>query len=84
MLGCVISQFYRIQHVSNPDNVLGYFVVGVPLASVCHLSAMIVALVGCWRFLNWQNEMAKGWALSGGWELLVTFALIGLVRLPYC
>ena len=80
MLGCVISQFYRIQHTPDPDNVLGYFVVGVPLASSCHISAVVVASIGCWRYLSWQNEMVRGKAISCGWEVLVTFGLVGMVR----
>ena len=76
MLGLTITQFCRVEHTPHPSTVLGYFLVSVPLASACYIIAILTALVGCWRFVKWQNEMVRGNAVAGGWEMLATWILV--------
>ena len=80
MLGILIAQLMRLHHTANPRSTLGYFAVSVPLASVCHITAMTLTVIGCYRFLKYQKTMALGAALSGGWELVVVGLLAFLVR----
>jgi len=79
MTGVVIAQVMRLYRSLDPDPILGFFVVSVPLSLVCHVMAMICTIFGCYRFLHWQNEMARGNAISSGWELNVVFMLSLLV-----
>lgn len=75
IMGVIISQLMRLQRSENPDPHLGFYVVSVPLACICHIMALLITLLGCYRFFEWQNNMARGWAISGGWVLLLIFML---------
>lgn len=79
--GVVISQLLRILHAPNPNPTFGFFVVSIPLAAVCHAMALVVTVIGCWRFLHWQSALSRGDALSSGWEFLIVFGLTGLILL---
>ena len=69
----------RLQHNSTPNLTLGYFVVSVPLSSICHVAAMVMAILGAVRFLRVQNSMARGYAVAGGWEIKVAGTMATLV-----
>lgn len=87
MLGVIIAQVSRLTHSLNPDPELGFFVVSVPLSSVCHTMALLITSLGCYRFLHWQAEMARGSAISSGWEITVASVLSFLVssrRVCWC
>lgn len=79
VLGVIISQLLRLSHVSDPSTTFGFFVVSVPLAAICHVMALIVTVLGCYRFLHWQAEISRGYAISSGWEMLLVFVLAILV-----
>lgn len=81
MLGVIIAQLLRLSHSSNPNPILGFFVISVPLSSICHIMAILTTILGCYRFFHWQAEMARGYAISSGWELLTIFTLSFLVSL---
>lgn len=70
----------RLQHSPTPNPVLGYFVISVPLSCVCHASAISFSFLGAVRFLRIQNEMARGHAVAGGWEIKCAGTLTTLVR----
>ncbi|KAI6814229.1 hypothetical protein KC332_g8019 [Hortaea werneckii] len=71
MVGVIISQLYRLQHSPSPNSVYGYYVLGKPLASSFHTSALVVTLVGAVRFFRQQSAMSIGKIHAGGWEVLV-------------
>jgi hypothetical protein len=79
MLGVFIAQLMRLNHAPNPNPILGYFAVSIPLACICHVMAVIMTVVGCIRFLKYQKTMALGGALSGGWEVSTVGVLAFLV-----
>lgn len=81
MLGVIIAQVMRLQHSITPDPVLGYFAVSVPLSSACHASAIAVSLLGAIRFFRYQKEMARGYAVCGGWEIKTVGTLATMVCL---
>ncbi|KIW42652.1 uncharacterized protein PV06_06180 [Exophiala oligosperma] len=81
MLGVIIAQVMRLQHSITPDPVLGYFAVSVPLSSACHASAIAVSLLGAIRFFRYQKEMARGYAVCGGWEIKTVGTLATMVIL---
>lgn len=71
MLGVIIAQLLRLQRSENPDPKLGFFVSGVPLASICIIAAVIVLLGGTFRFWRQQNAILRGKVYAGGWEIAI-------------
>lgn len=81
MLSVIIAQLFRLEHAQSPDQVFGYFTLGIPLACVCTGAAIIVLLLGAYRFWRQQNAILRGKVHAGGWEMLViglTITLVGL------
>ena len=68
-LAAIIAQLFRLQRSSQPDLELGYFVLGKPLACMCVVAAIIVSILGTWRFWRQQNAMLRGKVWAGGWEM---------------
>jgi uncharacterized membrane protein YidH (DUF202 family) len=91
MTGIVIAQLFRLQHSVSPDPTLGYFVLGMPLAATFIVAAMIVLLLGAYRFWRQQGAMARGKIFAGGFEiyvimagsLVVCFMLLLCLVVPY-
>ena len=65
----VIAQLFRLEHTENPDRILGYFVLGIPLACLFLAAAIVVLLLGFYRFWRQQNAMLRGKIHAGGWEM---------------
>lgn len=79
MLGVIVAQLYRLQHVPTPDPVFGYFEISKPISCIFHVSAACVALLGSVRFFHQQHLMAIGKVRAGGWELMVIGVYVLLV-----
>lgn len=77
MLSVFISQLLRVQHAPTSSKVLGYDVVSIPLATSCSVIALVVTLVGAYRYFTWQKVITLGKATSGGWEVILV-ALLSL------
>ncbi|KAK8164223.1 hypothetical protein IWX90DRAFT_505224 [Phyllosticta citrichinensis] len=71
MTGVILAQLFRLQHSLHPDAHLGFFVLGIPLASTFIACAIAVALLGAFRFWRQQSAIVRGKVLAGGWEVLV-------------
>lgn len=80
----IIAQLFRIQHSFSPDRNLGFFVLGVPLAAVCTAAAIVVSLIGFFRFWRQQNALLRGKVRVGGWELILIGILYFLVSGAVC
>ncbi|PYI08765.1 hypothetical protein BO78DRAFT_395361 [Aspergillus sclerotiicarbonarius CBS 121057] len=81
MQGVVIAQLFRLQHLASPDNALGFYEVGIPLAVSCYGVAILIAFMGAYRFWKQQNVVALGTVYAGGWELNCIGGMIGLIVL---
>ena len=79
MVSVIIAQLFRLQHAQNPNNVFGFFVLGIPLACVCIGAAIIVLLLGAHRFWRQQNAILRGKVHAGGWEVNAIGLTITLV-----
>lgn len=79
MMGIFTAQYFTIQSPQLPHTSLSFFVLGVPLASICQAAALLNIIVGACRFWRHQSAMIKGRACAGGWEILVVGLVITLV-----
>lgn len=69
MTAVIIAQLFKLQHAEAPDKIFGYYVLGTPLACVCIVAAVIVSILGSYRFWRQQNAMLRGKVHAGGWEV---------------
>ncbi len=82
MISVIIVQLYRLEHAQNPNKVFGYFTLALPLACICIGAAIVVLLLGAYRFWRQQNAILRGKVHAGGWEMNAIGLTIALVRLP--
>ncbi|KOS45185.1 hypothetical protein ACN38_g3935 [Penicillium nordicum] len=69
MQGVFVAQLFRLQRPSQTVDRLSFYEVGIPLSVACHFVAVIVALIGAFRFWRQQNAIVRGKVYAGGWEL---------------
>lgn len=80
MMSVIISQFLRVKHSITPNPVFGYFVVSIPLATICATMALLTAIIAALRYFRWQLNMTIGKSISSGWEI-ITIVLLTFVFL---
>lgn len=78
MQGVVISQLFRLQPA---EDRLKFYIAGIPLAVTCHCVAILVALIGAYRFWRQQSAISLGKVHAGGWELNAVGFLLGAVSI---
>lgn len=83
-LGVYIAQLFRLQHIENPNPVFGFFVLGIPLSCICTGAAIVVNLLGAYRFWRQQNAMLRGKIYGGGWEVFATLGTVLVVCYALC
>ena len=83
MIGIFTTQLFILQSTHLPHMNLSFFVLGVPLGSLCQAAALVNMTVSAHRFWRQQRAMVKGQAFAGGWELFLTGGLITLVSACY-
>lgn len=79
MVAVIIAQLCRLGHSPTPDKVFGYFALSIPLACICIGAAILVQILGAYRFWRQQNAMLRGKIHAGGWELNVIGITIFMV-----
>jgi hypothetical protein len=79
MQGVLIAQLFRLQRSNQDQDRLRFYQVGIPLSVTCHCVAVIVALIGAYRFWRQQSAIARGKVHAGGWELNSVGILLFLV-----
>ncbi|KAF2132511.1 hypothetical protein P153DRAFT_393489 [Dothidotthia symphoricarpi CBS 119687] len=79
MTGVTTTQLYRLQHTANTDSDIGFYVIGLPLNMVFIGMAIVVILIGAFRFWKLQLAMSRGKTYSGGWEVMTIMGLIMLI-----
>ncbi|KAJ5989655.1 hypothetical protein N7481_004865 [Penicillium waksmanii] len=81
MQGVLIAQLFRLQRSDQNQDRLRFYQVGIPLSVTCHCVAIIVALIGAYRFWRQQSAIARGKVHAGGWELNSVGILLFLIIL---
>ncbi|KAF2801837.1 uncharacterized protein BDZ99DRAFT_469350 [Mytilinidion resinicola] len=79
MTGVVIAQLFRLQHALHPNPALGFFVLGIPLAATFIGAAVVILLIGAFRFWRQQNAIIRGYVYAGGWEITSIMILVIVV-----
>ena len=69
MLGIYIAQLFRLQHTLDSGSGFGFFTLGIPLACLCTGAAIVIAVLGAYRFWRQQNAMLRGKIHVWGWEM---------------
>jgi uncharacterized membrane protein YidH (DUF202 family) len=69
MQGVLIAQLFRLQRSPTSEDRLRFYEVGIPLSVTCHCVAVLVALIGAYRFWRQQSAISRGKVHAGGWEL---------------
>jgi hypothetical protein len=69
MQGVLVAQLFRLQQSFTKFDHLSFYEVAIPLSVACHAVAIVVALIGAFRFWRQQNAIARGKVYAGGWEL---------------
>lgn len=81
MQGVFIAQLFRLQRFTSQEQYgLTYYEVAVPLSVTCHGMALVIVVVGAYRFWRQQSSITDGKVLAGGWELNSIGVMILLVR----
>ncbi|CAD6442096.1 0a81d20a-5499-448b-8c81-aad09bc4273b [Sclerotinia trifoliorum] len=83
MLGVSVAQLFRLQHSHTPNPLIGFFVLGKPLACICQVAAITTLLIGIFRSWRHQNAIVRGKALSGGFEVIIIGAGFFLIFLTF-
>lgn len=81
MQGVLVAQLFRLQRPSRTVDRLSFHEVGIPLSVTCHVVAVVVALIGAFRFWRQQNAIIRGKVYAGGWELNSVGILLFIVIL---
>ncbi|KAF2754099.1 cation efflux protein [Pseudovirgaria hyperparasitica] len=78
MTSVITAQMFRLQHSIKPDAEFGFYKVGKALAATFQAAALVVVLVGAYRFWRQQNALVRGKVYARGWELMVVFGMLVL------
>ncbi|KAJ6124731.1 hypothetical protein N7471_012048 [Penicillium samsonianum] len=80
MQGALVAQLFRLQRPLTKVDRLSFHEVGIPLSVAYHFVAVIITLIGAFRFWRQQNAIAREKVYAGGWELnsvgILLFAVI--------
>lgn len=83
MLGIYIAQLFRLQHLFDSEAGFGFFMLGIPLACICVGAAIVIAVLGAYRFWRQQNAILRGKIHVWGWEMAaigVTALIVSTIR----
>ncbi|KAI9793360.1 MAG: hypothetical protein M1816_000252 [Peltula sp. TS41687] len=69
MTSVTVAQLFRLQAPALPRKRLGYYALGKPISGGLMAAAILVCLLGAYRFWRQQNAMLRGKVYAGGWEI---------------
>ncbi|CAL5867230.1 uncharacterized protein PFLUO_LOCUS1445 [Penicillium psychrofluorescens] len=78
MQGVLIAQLFRLQQSNSQQASLRFQQVGIPLSVACHGVALLVAVIGAYRFWKQQGAIASGKIHAGGWEVITTTLVLSI------
>lgn len=82
MQGALVAQLFRLQRPLTKVDRLSFHEVGIPLSVAYHFVAVIITLIGAFRFWRQQNAIAREKVYAGGWELNSVGILLFAVSSP--
>ncbi|KAK0515579.1 hypothetical protein JMJ35_001613 [Cladonia borealis] len=81
IIAVIIAQLFRLEHNANPNKIFGFYALGIPLACTCIGAAMVILLLGAYRFWRQQNAILRGKVHVGGWEVNAVGVTVSTVTL---
>ncbi len=81
MTSVTVAQLFRLQRSAHPGVTFGYYALGKPLSGFFMAAAILVGLLGAFRFWRQQNAMLRRKVHAGGWEVVVIGVTIGMVSM---
>jgi uncharacterized membrane protein YidH (DUF202 family) len=81
--GVTIAQLFHLQHAPNANRNFGFYVIGRPLSVIFNGMAILMILIGAYRFWRLQHGLVRGKAYAGGWEILLIMGLSAVVSKGY-
>lgn len=81
ILGIVIAQLFRLPHEQSTGSREGIHALGTPLACICIGAAIIITMLGAFRFWRQQNALVRGKVHAGGWEMNIVACIAVIVYL---
>lgn len=79
-LGIVVAQLVRLPHEQSTGSRVGIRTLGIPLAGICIGAAIVITILGAFRFWRQQNALARGKVHAGGWEMNMIACITVVVR----
>jgi len=79
MIAVTISQLYKLSTAPPSPGRLSAQQLGKPLSCSLLVSAIVVDVVGAARYVRQQKALVNGKIHSGGFDLLLVWALLSLV-----
>ncbi|SLM34067.1 Domain of unknown function DUF202 [Lasallia pustulata] len=84
MLGIYIAQLFRLQHTLDSGSGFGFFTLGIPLACLCTGAAIVIAVLGAYRFWRQQSAMLRGKIHVWGWDMAaIAFAAFSVTMVIF-
>ena len=80
IVAVIIAQLFKLEHNVKPNKTFGFYALSIPLSCACIGSAMVVLILGAYRFWRQQNAILRGKVHAGGWEVNA----IGVTVLMVC
>ena len=85
IVAVIIAQLFRLEHNAKPNKTFGFYALSIPLSCTYIGAAMVILLLGAYRFWRQQNAILRGKVHAGGWEVNaigVTVLMVCGKRLP--
>lgn len=82
MISVTVAQLFRLQGPAQSPKTLGYYLLGKPISGGLMVVAILVCLLGAYRFWRQQNAMLRGKVYAGGWEINTIGISIAMVSSP--
>ena len=85
IIAVIIAQLFRLEHSVKPNKTFGFYALSIPLSCTCISAAIVILLLGTYRFWRQQNAILRGKVHTGGWEVNaigVTVLMVCGKRLP--
>lgn len=69
IVAVIIAQLFRLEHNVTPNKTFGFYALSISLSCACIGAAIVILILGAYRFWRQQNAILRGKVHAGGWEI---------------